>query len=254
MSEINTIRINENDNKKAGLKEITNVNITKYGTVGNILSTYIDGYISNDEVKKINKKIDIMNRKLTDFNILDYKLSNRMKIRQLLVKALSEDSAIFMDLAVELLNVSEDNFENIVDAFLKLTKNDLDVLYRNLWKKRGNKKFDVISLKDEIDSNFEFVPDLIMSYEYRVNKDRFINNEKSLIIGDTLTLMPTQESSNIFNVFEKLSYNNLIKLSKYIPNKMNESFNTYLCFNFTYLGIYLCKLMKKIEKNKKEKE
>ena len=185
--------------------------------------------------------------------MLKYKLSNRIKIRGLVVKVLSEDSDVFVDLAIELLNISEDNFENIIDSFMKLTKNDLDVLYYNLWKKRGNEKFDVNELKNEIGSNFEFVPDLILSYEYRVNKSDFVNNENSLIIGDTLTLMPTQESSNIFNVFEKLSYNNFIKLAKYIPNKMNDSFNTYLCFNFTYLGIYLCRIMEKIERDKKEK-
>ena len=185
--------------------------------------------------------------------MLKYKLSNRIKIRGLVVKVLSEDSDVFVDLAIELLNISEDSFENIIDSFMKLTKNDLDVLYYNLWKKRGNEKFDVNELKNEIGSNFEFVPDLILSYEYRVNKSDFVNNENSLIIGDTLTLMTTQESSNIFNVFEKLSYNNFIKLAKYIPNKMNDSFNTYLCFNFTYLGIYLCRIMEKIERDKKEK-
>ena len=231
------------------MKEInkeTSVSIGKVGTIGNILSNYIDGYVSSDEINEINMKIDIMNKKLDDFDIFNYKLSNRIKIRSLIVKALSEESNVFIDLAVELLNISEDNFENIIDSFMKLTKNDLDVLYYNLWKKRGNEKFDVISLKNEISRNFEFVPDLIMSYEYRVNKD-------SLIIGDTLTLMPSQESSNVFNVFEKLSYNNFIKLSKYIPNKMNNSFNTYLCFNFTYLGIYLCKIMEKIEKKRKSR-
>lgn len=148
--------------------------------------------------------------------------------------------------------MSEDNFENIIDGFIKLTKNDIDVLYYNLWKKRGNEKFDVKFLKKEIESNYEFVPDLIMSYAYRVNKKDFVNNENSIIIGESLTLMPAQESSNILNIFEKLSYNNFIKLSKYIPNKMSESFNTYLCFNFTYLGIHLCRIMEKIEKNKKE--
>lgn len=235
------------------IKMKTGMSFDRAGTIGNILSNYIDGYVSEDEIKKINDKIAIMNKRLSDFNIFKYKLSNRIKIRNLVVKVLSEDSNVFIDLAVELLNTSEDNFENIIDSFMKLTKNDLDVLYYNLWKKRGNEKFDVNELKTEIGSNFEFVPDLIMSYEYRVNKDDFVNNDKSLIIGDTLTLMPTQESSNIFNVFEKLSYNNFIKLAKYIPNKMNDSFNTYLCFNFTYLGIYLCRIMEKIERDKKEK-
>ena len=91
-----------------------------------------------------------------------------------------------------------------------------------------------------------------------INEDKeyktyFVNNENSLIIGESLTLIPTQESSNIFNIFEKLAYNNFIKLSKYIPNKMSDSFNTYLCFTFTYLGIHLCRIMERIEKNKKEK-
>lgn len=235
-------------NKEIGLS------INKVGTIGNLLSDYIDNYVSSDEIEQINKKMKMINDRLNDLNIFKYKLSNRIKIRSLIIKTLSENSDIFIDLAIELLNTSEDNFENIIDSFMKLTKNDLDVLYYNLWKKKGNEEFDEISLKDEISSNFEFVPDLIMSYGYRVNKEEFINNEKSLIIGDTLTLMPTQESSNVFNVFEKLSYNNFIKLSKYIPNKMNDSFSTYLCFNFTYLGIYLCKIMEKIEKNKKEKK
>lgn len=235
------------------LKIKTGISIDRTGTIGNILNNYIDEYVSNNEIKEINAKIAIMNQKLSDFDMLKYKLSNRIKIRGLVVKVLSEDSDAFVDLAIELLNISEDNFENIIDSFMKLTKNDLDVLYYNLWKKRGNEKFDVNELKNEIGSNFEFVPDLILSYEYRVNKSDFVNNENSLIIGDTLTLMPTQESSNIFNVFEKLSYNNFIKLSKYIPNKMNDSFNTYLCFNFTYLGIYLCRIMEKIERDKKEK-
>ncbi len=235
------------------LKIKTGISIDRTGTIGNILNNYIDEYVSNNEIKEINAKIAIMNQKLSDFDMLKYKLSNRIKIRGLVVKVLSEDSDVFVDLAIELLNISEDNFENIIDSFMKLTKNDLDVLYYNLWKKRGNEKFDVNELKNEIGSNFEFVPDLILSYEYRVNKSDFVNNENSLIIGDTLTLMPTQESSNIFNVFERLSYNNFIKLSKYIPNKMNDSFNTYLCFNFTYLGIYLCRIMEKIERDKKEK-
>lgn len=235
------------------LKIKTGISIDRTGTIGNILNNYIDEYVSNNEIKEINAKIAIMNQKLSDFDMLKYKLSNRIKIRGLVVKVLSEDSDVFVDLAIELLNISEDNFENIIDSFMKLTKNDLDVLYYNLWKKRGNEKFDVNELKNEIGSNFEFVPDLILSYEYRVNKSDFVNNENSLIIGDTLTLMPTQESSNIFNVFEKLSYNNFIKLAKYIPNKMNDSFNTYLCFNFTYLGIYLCGIIEKIERDKKEK-
>lgn len=235
------------------LKIKTGISIDRTGTIGNILNNYIDEYVSNNEIKEINAKIAMMNQKLSDFDMLKYKLSNRIKIRGLVVKVLSEDSDVFVDLAIELLNISEDNFENIIDSFMKLTKNDLDVLYYNLWKKRGNEKFDVNELKNEIGSDFEFVPDLILSYEYRVNKSDFVNNENSLIIGDTLTLMPTQESSNIFNVFEKLSYNNFIKLAKYIPNKMNDSFNTYLCFNFTYLGIYLCRIMEKIERDKKEK-
>lgn len=116
------------------------------------------------------------------------------------MKVLSEETDDFIEIAVDLLNLSEDNFENIIDGFMKLTKNDIDVLYYNLWKKRGNEKFDVNSLKKKIGSNYEFVPDLIMSYEYRVNKDAFVNNENSLIIGELLTLMPTY-NENIYNIY-----------------------------------------------------
>lgn len=53
------------------------------------------------------------------------------------MKVLSEEKDDFIEIAVDLLNLSEDNFENIIDGFMKLIKNDIDVLYYNLWKKRG---------------------------------------------------------------------------------------------------------------------
>ena len=236
--------MDENSNK------IVTAKVGRCDTIESVLNGYIDDFVTREEIEAINQKIEILNNRLKDFKLSNYKLSNRIKIRNLIVKVLSEDSKIFLDLAVELLNISEENFENIIDSFMKLTANDIDVLYKNLWKKRGNDKYDVNSLKKEIGNNFEYVPDLIMSYEYRVNKDDFINNEHGLILGNTLTLMPSLESSNIFNVFEKLSYNNLIKLSKYVPNKMTDSFQTYLCFNFTYVGMYICRMMEKIESNK----
>lgn len=235
------------------IKTYNNLSINTYGTIGSLMSGYLDFYLNEDEIKIINEKINILNKKLEDFDVFKYKIINRYKIKNLIVKILSEETNDFIEIAIDLLNMSEENFENIIDGFMKLTKNDINVLYYNLWKKRGNEKFDVSFLKNEISSNYEFVPDLIMSYEYRVNKSDFVNNENSLIIGESLTLMPTQESSNIFNIFEKLSYNSFIKLSKYIPNKMSESSNTYLCFKFTYLGIHLCRIMEKIEKNKKVK-
>lgn len=236
--------MDENSNK------IVTAKVGRCDTIESVLNGYIDDFVTREEIEAINQKIKILNNRLKDFKLSNYKLSNRIKIRNLIVKVLSEDSKIFLDLAVELLNISEENFENIIDSFMKLTANDIDILYKNLWKKRGNDKYDVNSLKKEIGNNFEYVPDLIMSYEYRVNKDDFINNEHGLILGNTLTLMPSLESSNIFNVFEKLSYNNLIKLSKYVPNKMTDSFQTYLCFNFTYVGMYICRMMEKIESNK----
>lgn len=120
--------------------------------------------------------------------------------------------------------MSEDNFENIIDSFVKLTKNDIDTLYYNLWKKRENDKFDIKTLKDQVYNKYEFIPDLILSYEYRVNKKTMKSSSNSLIIGENLTLMPTQESSNIFNVFEKLAFNNFIKISKYIPDSSQNHF------------------------------
>lgn len=224
-----------------------------FGTIGAIVSGYISEYMTEQDIKNINKKIDVLNKKLKDFNIFKYKIVNRIKIRDLIVKILSEDDYIFLDIAVELLELSEDNFENIVDGFMKLTKNDIDILYYNLWKKRGNKQFDIQSIKQEISDNYEFTPDLVMSYAYRVNKKDFNELKNSLIVGEGLTLMPNLESSAIFNVFEKLSYNNFIKITKYIPNAKKDFFETYLCFNFTYIGIHLCKILDQLENKSNNK-
>lgn len=230
------------------IKKNDNLKVNSYGSIGSLMNGYINNYLKEEEIENINNKIDILNSRLKDFDIFKYKIINRFKIKNLIVKTLSEDSEDFMEITINILKISEDNFENIIDGFMSLSKGDIDVLYFNLWKKRNNDKFDMINLKKEINDNFEFTPDLIMNYEYQVNKNEFVKKENSLIIGQSLTLMPTQESSNIFNVFEKLSFNNFIKLSKYIPNKTKDSFNTYLCFKFTYLGIYLCGIMEKLEK------
>lgn len=101
------------------------------------LNGYLDSYLNRDEIEVINKNIDILNKKLEDFNIFKYRIINRYKIRNSIVKVLSEEKDDFIEIAVDLLNLSEDNFENIIDGFMKLTKNDIDVLYYNLWKKRG---------------------------------------------------------------------------------------------------------------------
>lgn len=222
------------------------------GTVGSIISGYISEYMTEQEIKNINKKIEFLNSKIKDFDIFKYKIVNRIKIRDLIVKVLSEEDDIFLELSVGLLSLSEDNFENIIDGFMKLTKNDIDVLYYNLWKKQHNKRFDIESIKKEISDNYEFTPDLVMSHAYRVNKEAFSKKENSLLIGDCLTLMPNLESSIVYNVFEKLAYNNFIKLTLYITDITKDSFGTYICFNFTYLGIHICKIMEKIEKNKKQ--
>ena len=103
------------------IKEYNDLSINKYGTIGSLMNGYLD----------------ILNKKLEDFNIFKYKIINRYKIRNLIVKVLSEEKDDFIEIAVDLLNLSEDNFENIIDGFMKLTKNDIDVLYYNLWKKRG---------------------------------------------------------------------------------------------------------------------
>ena len=229
----------------------THLILNCFGPVGSIVSGYISEYMTEQEIKSINEKIETLNSKVKDFDIFKYKIVNRIKIRDLIVKVLSEADDIFLELSVGLLSLSEDNFENIIDGFMKLTKNDIDVLYYNLWKKRNNKKFDIESVKKEISDNFEFTPDLVMSHVYRVNKDAFSKKENSLLIGDSLTLMPNLESSIVYNVFEKLSYNNFIKLTIYIPDITQDSFETYICFNFTYLGVHICQIMERIEQNKK---
>lgn len=230
-------------------KSIIKLELNNVGTIGSIVSNYIESYITEEDMKKINNRINILNSRLNDFEIIKYKIINRIKIKNLLVKVISEDNDKFINIACDLLSDSEENFENIVDSFMKLSNDDIDTLYYNLWKKRNNPKFDIISLKKEIENNFEFFPDLVMRFEYRVNKKYFKNNEKCLIMGDTLTLMPGLECSNIFNMFEKLAFNDFIKLGKYIPDKTKDSFDTYICFKFTYLGIYLCRIMEKYEKN-----
>lgn len=68
------------------IKEVNNLIVNKNGTIGDILSTYIDDYISDIEVNKINKKIEKLNKKLKNLDIFNYKLSNRIKIRNLIVK------------------------------------------------------------------------------------------------------------------------------------------------------------------------
>ena len=110
------------------IKEYNDLSINKYGTIGSLMNGYLDSYLNRE---------DILNKKLEDFNIFKYKIINRYKIRNLIVKVLSEEKDDFIEIAVDLLNLSEDNFENIIDGFMKLTKNDIDVLYYNLWKKRG---------------------------------------------------------------------------------------------------------------------
>lgn len=136
-----------------------------FGTVGSIISGYISEYMTEEEIRAINNKIEILNDKLKEFDIFKYKIINRIKIRDMIVRVLSEDENFFLDLAVKLLELSEDNFENIIDGFMKLTRNDIDVLYHNLWKKKNNKKFDIEHIKQEISDNYEFTPDLVMSIE-----------------------------------------------------------------------------------------
>lgn len=228
------------------IKKCNNLKINSYGTIGSLMNGHLDSYLSVDEIKNINKKIDILNKKLQEFNIFKYKIINRYKIRNLIVKVLSEESDYFIEIAVNLLNMSEDNFEIVIDSFMKLTKKDIDVLYFILWENRENDEFNIKHLKKRIEQNYNFVPDLIVDYELCINNNLFANSENSLIIGDSLTLLPEKE----FNIVEKLAYNNFIKLSKYIPNKMDKSFNTYLCFTFTHLGIHLCKIMESIQHTK----
>lgn len=65
--------------------------------------------------------------------------------------------------------------------------------------------------------------------------------------------MKHKDNSYYLYVSYKLLYYRIIfrNFLTPIPNKMSESFNTYLCFKFTYLGIYLCRIMEKIEKIRK---
>ena len=75
------------------------------GTVGSIVSGYISEYMTEEDIKKINSKITKLNDKLKNLDIFKYKIVNRIKIRNLLVKTLSEDDEIFIDLAIKLLEL-----------------------------------------------------------------------------------------------------------------------------------------------------
>lgn len=219
------------------------------GPIGSIISGYISDYMTEEELNKIQARINTLNDKLNDFNILNYKIINRLKIRNLLTKCISENDDIFLDLAVQLLMLDEEEFENIIESFLTITKNDLDVLYLNLWKKRKLKEYNLENIGYDVFDTYGFHPDLSFSYAYCVNrkKTRF---EKSVLIGDPLTIMPNQNTENIYNKFEKLSFNKFIKLVIYIPDISSDSFPSYICINFTYTGRFICNLMEKLDNNK----
>ena len=95
------------------IKNCSNLKINSYGTIGSLMNGYLNSYLSVDEIEIINEKIDILNKKLQEFDIFQYKIINRYKIKNLIVKALSEESDYFIEIAVNILNMSEDNFENI---------------------------------------------------------------------------------------------------------------------------------------------
>ena len=104
------------------IKTYNNLSINTYGTIGSLMNGYLDSYLNEDEIKIINEKIDILNKKLEDFDVFKYKIINRYKIKNLILKVLSEETNDFIEIAIDLLNMSEENFENIIDGFMKLTK------------------------------------------------------------------------------------------------------------------------------------
>lgn len=59
------------------IKEYNDLSINKYGTIGSLMNGYLDSYLNRDEIEVINKNIDILNKKLEDFNIFKYKIINR---------------------------------------------------------------------------------------------------------------------------------------------------------------------------------
>jgi len=221
------------------------------GPIGSIISSIISDAITEEEITKLNKKISILDNELKDFQIMSFKLINRLKVKNFLVKAISEDSEYFLELACLILKDNEENFESIVDAFNILNEKDLNTLYFNLWKKSKLKEFTSEDIKKCIYHDYELEPDVVFSHAYRVNKEVGATSEKGLLLGNSLTIMPQTELSNIFNEFEKLSHNNLIRISIYISKPNDKDSPTYLCINFTCIGVYICRLMESIERNNK---
>ena len=54
------------------IKEYNDLSINKYGTIGSLMNGYLDSYLNREEIEVINKNIDILNKKLEDFNIFKY--------------------------------------------------------------------------------------------------------------------------------------------------------------------------------------
>ena len=86
------------------IKKVNKIKVNKTGNIGSIIGGYIDSYITTEEIKQINNKIEKLNANLNDFDIFKYKIINRIKIRNLLVKVLSESSYKFVVIFVEIFN------------------------------------------------------------------------------------------------------------------------------------------------------
>ena len=59
------------------IKEYNDLAINKYGTIGSLMNGYLDSYLNRDEIEVINKNIDILNKKLEDFNIFKYRIIHK---------------------------------------------------------------------------------------------------------------------------------------------------------------------------------
>lgn len=216
------------------------------GPIGSIVSSYIADFLSEQEFNQVNKRIALLEAELKDFNVFKYKIINRLKIKNFLVRALLEEKEDYFHIAQQVLKEDEELFEDIIDELLKIDATSLEVLYRNYWKKSKMKEFQHQYIQKLIEQEYETRPDLIFNYGYRVNKEleNKPKNITSLISGTAMN----NEVEELEKPMQKLQNAGLLRYYIYYPNINSDFFSRYQCINFSIAGKKVCELLEKTDR------